>query len=708
MKLLKPHVAMLAAGLMAPCVQALAGQQVAGPSYTEEQAETGRISYDEVCAACHRRDMRGDAEAPELAGPNFQAEWGDKSIAELFDVLKTTMPEDDVGSLDDRTHLNIIAYILQANGFPSGDRELTVDGGVVLGQAPTGARVTRAAAAMRDSVSRRPGITESLREVVDYDPVTDTELRSPDPGDWLMYRRTYDGWGYSPLDQIDRDNVKGLTLAWSWAMGDGTSQPTPLVHDGVLYLVSPDNVVQALDAARGTLLWEFRRGFADGFETREFNQMRNLAIYDDKVFLATNDAYMVALDARTGVVAWETQIADWRKGYTNVSGPLVIDGKVINGINGCARFYEESCFITAHDASTGEELWRTFTVARPGDAGGDTWGDLPFALRGGVDVWLPGSYDPELGLTYWNTAQAKPWVAASRGLTTRDSALYSTSTLALDPDDGTVRWFHQYVPGESLDMDEAFEQVLIDVAGRKSLFTIGKPGILWKLDRATGKFLSFKETVYQNVFDYIDPNTGAVTYRKDIAEAKVGEWISVCPSTAGGHNWQAMAYSPVDRLLVIPLSQSCLDISGNPIVLEPGSGGTGARRRWREMPGTDGMLGKLAAYDVETMEEVWSIEQRAAFLTGILTTGGGLVFAGDVDRFFRAYDTRTGDVLWETRLTTSAQGFPVSFSVDGTQYIAVTAGLGGGSPRRVPRLLSPEIRHPNTGNALFVFKLPKN
>ncbi|MCH7476165.1 MAG: PQQ-binding-like beta-propeller repeat protein [Gemmatimonadetes bacterium] len=299
-------------------------------------------------------------------------------------------------------------------------------------------------------------------------------------------------------------------------------------------------------------------------------------------------------------------------------------------------------------------------------------------------------------------------MAASRGLTTRDSALYSTSTLALDPDDGTVRWFHQYVPGESLDMDEAFEQVLIDVAGRKSLFTIGKPGILWKLDRATGKFLSFKETVYQNVFDYIDPNTGAVTYRKDIAEAKVGEWISVCPSTAGGHNWQAMAYSPVDRLLVIPLSQSCLDISGNPIVLEPGSGGTGARRRWREMPGTDGMLGKLAAYDVETMEEVWSIEQRAAFLTGILTTGGGLVFAGDVDRFFRAYDTRTGDVLWETRLTTSAQGFPVSFSVDGTQYIAVTAGLGGGSPRRVPRLLSPEIRHPNTGNALFVFKLPKN
>src|SRR5262245_3581159 len=528
-----------------------------------------------------------------------------------------------------------------------------------------------------------------------FKPVTEAMLSNPDSDDWIHWRRTTDAWGFSPLKQINRSNADQLQLVWARPLGPGNQMPTPLVYQGVLYVPQPYGLVQALDGETGDELWQYQKKFEVNPDDIFLSRLRSLAIVDDKIIVATSDAHLVALDARTGAVVWDRTVADYKLGYRYTSGPLVAKGKIIAGMTGCERYKDDICFVSAHDPRTGAELWRTSTIARPGEKGGDTWGNLPLNRRSGGDVWITGSFDPKLNLVYWSTAQAKPWARVSRG--TKRDGLYTNCTMALDPDTWKMFWYYQFTPGETHDLDDAFENVLIDHDGRSSLFKMGKLGILWELDRRTGTFVAAHDLGYQTIVEF-DPQNGKVQYRRDMVP-KLNVPLKYCPPASGIRNWRATAYHPETQALYIPIHPACTEATFTEVTADNIGNFYYYRNPkytgWRPLgssphPASKEYRGHLIAMDIKTGRILWRHSTKSSMGGAALTTAGGLVVGADTEGYVFVDDVATGKMLFQTRLATSVQGFPVTYAIGNTQYLAVPGANRGNAG----------------GAALYVFALP--
>ena len=664
-------------------------------------AHSGEALYAEHCATCHSASLRGSAHGSALTGPAFSEKWSEQSASDLLAYQIQEMPPGAAGSLSVAQHSAITEYVISQSSLIEGAqlKKTIAELQSIEPDTPDAVEFSGAGSVM--DLARNAG-AYTMRTADQFRPVTTEELNAPARGDWLNWRRTPDGHSHSPLAQITGENVGQLSLSWSMAMHSGSNQPTPLVRDGVMFLTHPHNKIQAIDAASGDLIWEYQYAFPPASKMLG-GPTRNIAIWQDRLFLATYDAALVAIDARTGQQLWRAQKADYQEAFTHSAGPIVANGVVVSGINGCELFTQSGCFITGHDPETGEEMWRTSTLALPHTSEYATWGDVAPDRRGGGDVWIAGSYDPDLDLVYFGTSQPKPWAAPSRGMSVNDAALYTNSTLALRPETGELVWYFQHIPGETIDMEVGFERILADIDGTPTLLTVGKDGILWKLNRATGDYIDLLDTMEQTIFD-VDRSTGGIAYRDDIAAAGIGDTYTACPGIYGGHNWQSATFDASQNLLFLPVHQLCSDMTPREVDLGPGGGGYGADVATYPMPGKEGKAGALLAIDVRTMEVKWRIEQEALFLSGALSTDGGLLFIGDLDRRFQALDTDTGELRWSTRLPAPAHGYPITFEVGAKQFVAIPTGIG--VFRALTAVIFPDIYQPPDGQGLFVFSLP--
>jgi alcohol dehydrogenase (cytochrome c) len=561
----------------------------------------------------------------------------------------------------------------------------------------------------------QPEIAVPMPKVlVNYPAVTAERLLHPEDANWLMIRRTYDGWGYSPLAQITPENVSQMKPVWVFSTSETRAhESAPLVNNGVMLVTTPMNQVIALDVRTGNLLWRYRRPRPQGASVpHETN--RGVALFGDKIYYAAGEAVLVALDARTGKEVWTTSVADNKSSYYITLAPLVAGGKVMVGASGGE--YGIRGFIAAFDPETGKELWRTWTVPAPGEPGSETWPKGDEWKTGGAPVWVTGNYDPETNTAYWGTGNGGPTIGDARP----GDNLYTTSTIALDVATGAIRGFFQYHQNDSWDYDEVSPPILVDYQhqGRtiKGLIDVARDGYIWFLDRANltpdhrFRFVEGKPFVYQNVFKSLDPQTG----RPEVDPAhkpKTGTPAEFCPGSHGGKNWPPIAFSPKTRMIYIPANNNmCSSNMGVKVEYRPGRAFVGiGNSKPFALPGAD-HFGEVQAWNIDTGEKVWTHNYPKSPNWGsMLATGGGLVFSGGtIDRKFHAFDAATGKLLWEFPVNSGVLAPPTSFFVDGKQYIAIETGWGGdsrGDQATLNRLFPGEFPEVPEGGAVWVFGL---
>ncbi|CAN5166281.1 PQQ-binding-like beta-propeller repeat protein [soil metagenome] len=632
---------------------------LAGLSWSQQgpaNTALGATTFDVRCKRCHDPAITRAPNLEQLRGRTTQ------DIVEA--LMRGVMQPQAVGMTP--AEINAVAAFLTGHAAPPPG-----SGGAGAPRAPA---PTPAAQVSYDPApaSVTTTLLGKLRSV------SRAMLHRPAPGDWLRWGRTDDGQGFSPLNQVNRGNVAGLRQAWRTPLQPGPSMPTPIVHDGVMFLQTNPDTVLALDATSGKLLW--RQTYAP---VGPSSQKMGIALADDRVFVPTSDLHVIALNARTGQKTWDHTIelsapATDRTQFQLRSAPIVVGDKVIQGVTGSGA--PGGGFIVALDIVTGREVWRFHTIPRLGQPGDNTWNGLALDKRSGASVWDQGTYDPELNLVYFGVGQTydtAPLNQPSGAAGTNQDSLYTDSTLALDPNTGRLVWHYQHLKNDQWDLDWVFERQLVTMkAGgktRRVVTTIGKMGILDALDAKTGAYLFSIDAGAQNVITAIDPKTGAKT-TDPLKWPDPSRTALICPTMSGARAWPTTSFSPRTGLVYVPITEWCLMFGpqGARLLSAPG-----ARFSNADHPDAtkDGMMGRVTAMDLAGHRLGWSHDLPAPVSTSVMATAGGVVFAGDLDPALKAFDDRDGKLLWTGQLDAFPSSNLITYSVGATQYVAVVIGM---------------------------------